>query len=79
MGVYCFAPRVLDHIEPNVRLDFPDLILRLLALGERVEAWRPEAYWLDLGRHDDYEHALQEFDSVRHRLIPGEVQAPGQP
>ena len=70
MGVYCFAPRVLAHIEPNVRLDFPDLILWLLALGERVEAWRPEAYWLDLGRHDDYEQAMEEFDAVRHRLLP---------
>jgi NDP-sugar pyrophosphorylase family protein len=79
MGVYCFAPRVLAHIEPNVRLDFPDLILRLLALGERVEAWRPEAYWLDLGRHDDYEQAMEEFESVRHRLLPGEAQTPGQP
>jgi NDP-mannose synthase len=74
MGVYCFAPRVLDHIEPNVRLDFPDLILRLLALGERVNAWRPDVYWLDLGRHDDYEQAMQDFDSVRHRLLPGEDQ-----
>jgi NDP-mannose synthase len=74
MGVYCFAPRVLDHIEPNVRLDFPDLILRLLALGERVNAWRPDVYWLDLGRHDDYEQAMQDFESVRHRLLPGEDQ-----
>jgi NDP-sugar pyrophosphorylase family protein len=74
MGVYCFAPRVLDHIEPNVRLDFPDLILRLLARGERVDAWRPDAYWLDLGRHDDYEQAMQDFESVRHRLLPGEDQ-----
>jgi NDP-mannose synthase len=74
MGVYCFAPRVLDHIESNVRLDFPDLILRLLALGERVEAWRPDAYWLDLGRHDDYEQAMDDFESVRHRLLPGEAQ-----
>ena len=79
MGVYCFAPRVLAHIEPNVRLDFPDLILRLLALGERVEAWRPDAYWLDLGRHDDYEQAMEDFESGRHRLLPGEAQAPGQP
>jgi NDP-sugar pyrophosphorylase family protein len=79
MGVYCFDPRVLAHIEPNVRLDFPDLILRLLALGERVEAWRPAAYWLDLGRHDDYEQAMQDFDSVRHRLLPGEARAPDQP
>ena len=78
MGVYCFSPRVLAHIEPGVRLDFPDLILRLLGLGERVEAWRPDAYWLDLGRHDDYEQALNDFESMRHRLLPGEAPAPGQ-
>ena len=70
MGVYCFHPRVLDHIERGARLDFPDLILRLLAAGERVEAWRPEAYWLDLGRHDDYELAIAEFEAMRERLLP---------
>jgi NDP-sugar pyrophosphorylase family protein len=70
MGVYCFDPRVLDHIERGARLDFPDLILRLLAAGERVEAWRPEAYWLDLGRHDDYELAIAEFEDMRERLLP---------
>ena len=63
---------MLAHIEPSLSLDFPDLILRLLAIGERVEAWRPEAYWLDLGRHDDYEKAMDEFESVRHRLLPDE-------
>lgn len=70
MGVYCFDPRVLAYIEPGVRLDFPDLILRLLDRGEPVEAWRPQAYWLDLGRHDDYEKAQGEFEAMRDRLLP---------
>src|SRR3954447_2161078 len=51
MAVYAFHPRVLAHIKPNVRLDFPDLILRLLAAGEAVRAHRPDAYWLRPGRH----------------------------
>jgi NDP-sugar pyrophosphorylase family protein len=72
MGVYAFEPRVLAHIEPNVRLDFPDLILRLIAAGEHVRAYRPDAYWLDLGRHDDYELAMAEFETMRERLLPGE-------
>jgi NDP-sugar pyrophosphorylase family protein len=70
MGVYAFHPRVLAHIKPNVRLDFPDLILRLLAAGEVVEAYRPGAYWLDLGRHEDYETAMAEFETMRARLLP---------
>jgi NDP-sugar pyrophosphorylase family protein len=72
MGVYCFHPRALEYIEAGVRLDFPDLILRLLDAGERVEAWRPEAYWLDLGRQDDYELAITEFEEMRARLLPGQ-------
>jgi NDP-sugar pyrophosphorylase family protein len=72
MGVYCFAPRALAHIEAGKRLDFPDLILRLIAAGEVVRAWPSEDYWLDIGRHDDYEQAQEEFESVRARLIPPE-------
>jgi NDP-sugar pyrophosphorylase family protein len=70
MGVYCFAPRVLSFIEPGERLDFPDLVLRLIAAGEIVRAWQSEDYWLDIGRHDDYEQALEEFERVRSRLLP---------
>jgi NDP-sugar pyrophosphorylase family protein len=70
MGVYCFAPRALAQIVPNVRLDFPDLVLRLIADGETVRAWPSDDYWLDIGRHDDYEQAQEEFESVRDRLIP---------
>jgi NDP-sugar pyrophosphorylase family protein len=70
MGVYCFAPRALAHIEPGKRLDFPDLILRLIAAGETVRAWPSDDYWLDIGRHDDYEQAQEEFETVRDRLIP---------
>jgi NDP-mannose synthase len=72
MGVYCFAPRALSHIKPGERLDFPDLVLRLIAAGEVVRAWQSEDYWLDIGRHDDYEQAQEEFESVRHRLIPAD-------
>ena len=45
---------------------------RLLEAGETVRAHRPDGYWLDIGRHDDYEQAQDEFERMRHRLIPGE-------
>ena len=70
MGVYCFSPRVLEHITPGEPLDFPDLILRLIAAGEVVRGSRSEAYWLDIGSHEDYEQAQEEFERVRHRLLP---------
>ena len=72
MGVYCFAPRALEHIEKGESLDFPNLITKLVDAGETVRAWRSDAYWLDIGRHDDYEAAQDEFEEIRSRLIPGE-------
>jgi len=70
MGVYAFNPEVLRYIEREVRLDFPDLILRLIGAGEHVRAHRPRAYWLDLGRMDDYELAMNDFETMRERLLP---------
>jgi NDP-sugar pyrophosphorylase family protein len=70
MGVYCFAPSVRDHIPPGQRLDFPDLVLRLIEAGETVRAWRSEDHWLDIGRHDDYEQAQDEFNQLRDVFLP---------
>ena len=72
MGVYCFAPRVVEYIEPGVRLDFPDLVLRLIAAGEVVRAWRSDAFWLDIGRPGDYEQAQDDVTRLTERLLPPE-------
>ncbi len=70
MGIYCFAPRALAHIERGKPLDFPTLITKLVGVGETVRAHRSDDYWLDIGRHDDYEAALDEFEQVKSRLLP---------
>jgi NDP-mannose synthase len=70
MGVYCFSPRILDHIEQGVPLDLPDLVLRLISRNEVVRAWRSDAYWVDLGRREDYEDAVTDFERMRDRLLP---------
>ncbi|MCK9305957.1 MAG: sugar phosphate nucleotidyltransferase [Methanoculleus sp.] len=57
MGVYAFAPAVLDYITPHEYIDFPDLIRVLLAAGEPVKAFKYDGYWLDIGRVDDYRKA----------------------
>ena len=57
---------------PGERLDFPQLVLRLIAENEVVRTWRSENYWLDIGRHEDYEQAVEEFEHYRDRLLPAE-------
>ncbi|MBV9995600.1 MAG: NTP transferase domain-containing protein [Caulobacteraceae bacterium] len=61
MGVYVYEPRVLNYIEYGKYLDFPDLVLKLLAAGEKVCAWPWDGLWLDIGRPDDYARAQDLF------------------
>ncbi|HEX9951953.1 MAG TPA: sugar phosphate nucleotidyltransferase [Rubricoccaceae bacterium] len=69
MGMYLMEPRVLDLVAPNEYLDFPDLVLRLLATGERVSSYMSGALWLDIGRHDDYERAVELFEEHRDSFL----------
>ena len=69
MGIYAFERAVLEHIEPGVRLDFPDLVLKLLAARERVRYFPFGGYWLDIGRGEDYELAREEFPLMRKELL----------
>lgn len=70
MGVYCFSPVALEYIERAVPLNLPDLVLRLVAAGERVRAARTDAYWLDIGTPSDYEQATEAFERLRGQLLP---------
>jgi NDP-sugar pyrophosphorylase family protein len=71
-GIYVFNPAVLEHIPRAERMDLPDLILKLLAAGHRVETYSFDGYWLDIGRHDDYEQAVFEFEHRRDEFLPVE-------
>ncbi len=74
MGIYVFEPRVLSYIGHQERLDFPDLVLRLIAAGERVLSYPYDGYWMDLGRVEDYEQAVRDFESLKSQML-GEPEA----
>jgi NDP-sugar pyrophosphorylase family protein len=69
MGIYVFEPRVLSFIPHNEYLDFPDLVLKLIAAGERVCCYPFDGYWMDLGRADDYEQALKDFETIKPQIL----------
>ena len=72
MGVYVFEPQVLAYIPRGQYMDFPDLVLKLIAAGEKVLGYEYEGYWQDLGRPDDYETATQDFGKMRTQFLPQE-------
>lgn len=70
MGIYIFEPEILRYITPYERLDLPELVLKLMKSGQRVNVFNFEGYWLDIGRHDDYEKAIEEFSIHRDLFLP---------
>lgn len=57
MGVYVYDQRALAHL-PEGTCQFPDLVLRLIAAGERVSAFRSDATWYDIGTLSEHEKAV---------------------
>jgi NDP-sugar pyrophosphorylase family protein len=72
MGIYVFEPEVLEFIPKNEYLDFPNLVLKLIAAGKKVAHLPYEGYWMDLGRPDDYEQATQDFVNMRPQFLQEE-------
>ena len=70
MGVYVFEPRVLEYIPVGQYLDFPDLILKMIASGETVSGYTFDGYWMDLGRPDDYVKANEDFSNMKKQFLP---------
>jgi NDP-sugar pyrophosphorylase family protein len=63
MGIYVYEPHVLKFIKPNEFLDFPTLVHMLLKAGEIIHVHRNNAFWLDIGRPEDYVKAQEIFES----------------
>jgi len=70
MGIYVFEPDVLAYIPHEQYLDFPDLVKKLIAAGEKVVGYKFDGYWEDLGRPDDYERASRDFENMREQFLP---------
>jgi NDP-sugar pyrophosphorylase family protein len=69
MGIYVFEKRVLNYIQPNVYLDFPDLVCKLISAGENIYGYQYDGYWQDLGNPDDYQQAQQDFTSMQSQFM----------
>jgi NDP-sugar pyrophosphorylase family protein len=77
MGVNIYSAKALELISPGQQIDFPDVALKLVERGDRVQAFPTNCYWMDIGRRDDYDRAIEEFPGLRDRLLPDESEGDG--
>jgi NDP-sugar pyrophosphorylase family protein len=69
MGIYVFEKRALKQIPSRRYLDFPQLIQRLIKEKVKVVCFPNNDFWLDIGRHEDYEEAQKKFPEMRKKLL----------
>lgn len=69
MGIYVFSPAVRDYIPRSQKFDFPELVQRLLDNNQRVLAYESDAYWMDIGRPDDYQRANEDFPNMQQAFL----------
>jgi NDP-sugar pyrophosphorylase family protein len=69
MGIYVFEREVLKWIPSKKYLDFPELIQKLIKQRVKVVCYPSNDFWLDIGRHEDYEEAQKKFQEMRKKLL----------
>jgi NDP-sugar pyrophosphorylase family protein len=64
MGVYAVSKQVLEYIPTNTFYGFDNLMLDLIKAKNFPKTISHDGYWLDIGRPEDYEKAIDEFESL---------------
>jgi NDP-mannose synthase len=70
MGVHAFVKPVLNYIPAGKPFSLDELLFRLLSEKVEVRAFAFSGIWLDLGRWDDLERAVDMFGKAREQFIP---------
>jgi NDP-sugar pyrophosphorylase family protein len=68
MGVYAVNRSLLERIPEGRAFGFDELVLGLLADELAVDVRPHSGYWLDIGRPDDYQRAVDEWPELRVAL-----------
>jgi len=69
MGIYVFSKRVLNYVPANIPFGFDQLMYTLIAKNESVCSYPHTGYWLDIGRPDDYERSIVDFEKNKHLFL----------
>ncbi len=73
-GIYGLTREAVSYIPPG-RFDMPTLMSSLVDAGHDVHCVKSDAYWQDIGRFDDYQHASADFVAEPERFLPHTEQA----
>ena len=63
-GLYVFEPIALKYIEDEKYINIPDLIKKMITVGEKIGAFPiSEGSWNDVGNWDEYLHLVNRYEN----------------
>ncbi len=69
MGIYVFQREIFEYIPETGPFGFDDLMYALTSKNADVYSYPFDGYWLDIGRPDDYELSIREFEKHKDRFL----------
>lgn len=63
-GIYACNPDVLDLVPRNAPSTMVDLVQALIGMGRKPAVFPIHEYWVDVGRHLDFQRAVADYDQV---------------
>jgi dTDP-glucose pyrophosphorylase len=61
-GIYVLEPEVLRWVKAGKPMDMTELLAQLFSEKSKISAYPIQEYWLDIGRHSDFERAMVDVD-----------------
>jgi dTDP-glucose pyrophosphorylase len=63
-GIYIMKKELIKHIPENTFFDATDLIDKLISLNKKVNTYKLAGYWLDIGKHEDFQKAQADIKHI---------------
>lgn len=64
-GIYLMKKEVVDLIPKNEFFNATDLLEKLIQMGKKVVSYPLRGYWLDVGKHEDFEKAQVDIRQIK--------------
>lgn len=69
MGIYMVSKKAIEYIPENTFYGFDHLMVDLIKNNQNPVVRSFNGYWLDIGRPDDYEQAIEEFEKLKDKFF----------
>lgn len=70
MGIYCMNKIVLNFMQTGKYKDLPELMINLIKKGMIVYTYPFRGMWFDIGRTEDYDIVICEYEKNKNRFLP---------